>query len=95
MSNLKHMPFAGFVVIVIIGILFLLAVALLFYVYLRYKLLSRKATGSEEDKWGFRARLMAEYKDAYSDTVRTLIPPPSSLTRWVAVSAACCCASVF
>ena len=65
MNNLKQMPFAGFVVIVIIGILFMLAVALLFYVFLRYKLLARKATGSEEDRWGFRAKLMAEYKDAY------------------------------
>ncbi len=65
MNILKNMPFAGLVVIVIIGILFALAVALLFYVFLRYKLLARRAAGYEEDKWGFRARLMAEYKDAY------------------------------
>ena len=65
MNILKNMPFAGLVVIVIIGILFALAVALLLYVFLRYKLLARRAAGSEEDKWGFRARLMAEYKDAY------------------------------
>ncbi len=65
MDHLKNMPFAGFVVIVIIGILFVLAVALLFYVYLRYKLLARRASGSDEDKWGFRAKLMASYKDAY------------------------------
>ena len=65
MKALKNLPFAGFAVIVIIGILFVLAVALLFYVYLRYKLLARKAAGSSEDKWGFRARLMAEYRDAY------------------------------
>ena len=65
MSALKNMPFAGFVVIVIIGVLFLLAIALLFYVFFRYRLLARKASGSEEDKWGFRSRLMAEYKEAY------------------------------
>ena len=65
MSNLKNLPAAGFAVIVIIGVLFALAVALLFWVYLRYKLLERKASGAEEDKWGFRARLMSEYKDAY------------------------------
>ena len=75
MSNLKQMPFAGFVVIVIIGILFMLAVALLFYVFLRYKLLARKATGSEEDRWGFRAKLMAEYKDAYKLYGQHVNPP--------------------
>ena len=65
MKSFQNLPFVGFVVILIIAVLFVLAVALLFWVYLRYKLLARKANGSEEDKWGFRAKLMSEYKEAY------------------------------
>ena len=44
MSQLQHMPAGGFVVIVIIGILFILAVILLFHVFLRYKVLAGKAS---------------------------------------------------
>ncbi len=65
MSNLQHMPSGGFVVIVIIGILFLLAVILLFHVFLRYKLLAGKASGSDQNAKGFKAALLGQYIDAY------------------------------
>ena len=65
MSNLQHMPSGGFVVIVIIGILFLLAVILLFHVFLRYKLLAGKASGNDQNAKGFKAALLGQYIDAY------------------------------
>ncbi len=65
MSNLQHMPSGGFVVIVIIGILFLLAVILLFHVFLRYKLLAGKASGKDQNAKGFKAALLGQYIDAY------------------------------
>ena len=64
MSHLKSLPAAGFVVIVIIALLFVLAVVLLVHVYLRYRGLARRAGGTEEGR-GFRAALLLEYRDAY------------------------------
>lgn len=65
MSHLRNMPAAGFVVIVVIAILFVLAVALLFHVYLRYKLLSGKASGGSEEARGFKGALLNSYIAAY------------------------------
>ena len=65
MSNLQHMPSGGFVVIVIIGSLFLLAVILLFHVFLRYKVLAGKASGDDQNAKGFKAALLGQYIDAY------------------------------
>jgi len=65
MSNLRNMPTAGLVVIVVIGILFALAAVLLVHVYLRYKLLAGKAKGDPEKARGFRAALLEEYTAAY------------------------------
>ena len=65
MSNLQHMPSGGFVVIVIIGILFALAVVLLFHVFLRYKVLAGKASGDDQNAKGFKAALLRQYIDAY------------------------------
>ena len=65
MSNLQHMPSGGFVVIVIIGFLFLLAVILLFHVFLRYKVLAGKASGDDQNAKGFKAALLGQYIDAY------------------------------
>ena len=65
MSHLKDMPTAGFVVIVVIAILFALALVLLIHTYLRYKLLGRKASGDDEKSRGFKAALLSEYKAAY------------------------------
>ena len=65
MNNLGNMPTAGLVVMIIIGLLFILAVLLLFHVYLRYKLLAGKAKGDPEKVRGFRAAVLAEYTNAY------------------------------
>ena len=65
MSNLKNMPAAGFVVIVIIGILFILSIVMLFSVYLRYKSLGSKTGGSSEEKRGFKGALLKSYIASY------------------------------
>ena len=67
MNNLKNMPTAGIVVIVVILALFALAVALLFYIAARYRLLAAKAKGDggDEEGRGFRALLLEEYSAAY------------------------------
>lgn len=66
MSSLKNMPLGGIVVIVVILALFALAVALLFYLSARYRLLAAKAKGDgrDEDGRGFRALLLEEYTEA-------------------------------
>ena len=65
MSQLQHMPAGGFVVIVIIGILFVLAVILLFHVFLRYKVLAGKASGDDQEAKGFKGALLGVYIDSY------------------------------
>ena len=65
MSNLKNMPAGGFVVIVIIGVLFVLGVILLFHVFLRYKVLAGKANGDDQNAKGFKAALLSAYIDGY------------------------------
>ncbi|MBQ3481144.1 MAG: hypothetical protein IJH48_02245 [Oscillospiraceae bacterium] len=66
MNNLKNLPTAGIVVIVVILALFALAVALLFYIAARYRLLAAKASGDgrDEDGRGFRAALLQEFEAA-------------------------------
>ena len=63
MSVLKTLPTAGFVVIVVIAVLFILAVALLLFVCSRYRRLS--AGSSEHADGGFRSTLLREYSAAY------------------------------
>ena len=65
MNKLANLPPVGLVVILIIGALFVLAVILLFHVYLRYKLLAGKAKGDPEKLRGFQAALLTEYRSAY------------------------------
>ena len=65
MNNLKNMPIGGFVVIVVIAALFLLALVLLIHTYLRYKVLAGKASGNSEEAKGFKAALLKSYIDAY------------------------------
>ena len=65
MSVLKNMPASGIIVITIIAFLFVLAVILLFYVRLRYRLLEGKASGTNQESRGFRAALLSEYTAAY------------------------------
>lgn len=62
---LKNMPASGIIVISIIAALFVLAVILLFYVRLRYRLLEGKASGINLESRGFRAALLSEYTAAY------------------------------
>ena len=67
MGNLKNMPAGGGVVIAVILALFALAVALLFHLAARYRLLAAKAKGDgrDEDGRGFRAALLEEFAAAY------------------------------
>ena len=62
---IKNMPASGVIVISIIAILFVLAVILLFYVRLRYRLLEGKASGTSQESRGFRSALLSEYTAAY------------------------------
>ena len=59
------MPASGIIVITIIAFLFVLAVILLFYVRLRYRILEGKASGTNPESRGFRAALLTEYTAAY------------------------------
>ena len=63
MSLLKDMPTAGAVVIVVIAALFILAVALLIYVWLRYQRLAERT--AEKDKGRFLDELKRVYAAAY------------------------------
>ncbi len=65
MSALKEMPSSGVIVITVIVALFILAVILLLYVRLRYRLLESGASGSVSERRGFRAVLLSEYTAAY------------------------------
>ena len=63
MGILKTLPPAGFVVIVVISLLFVLAVVLLLAVCARYRRLSGE--GRNKDDGGFRGVLLKEYTAAY------------------------------
>ena len=65
MSILKTMPASGVIVISVIAVFFILAVILLFYVRLRYRLLEGRANGTDQEARGFRAALLTEYTEAY------------------------------
>ncbi|MBR4549276.1 MAG: MotA/TolQ/ExbB proton channel family protein [Oscillospiraceae bacterium] len=65
MSHLKNLPFGAYVVILIIAMLFVLAAVLLFYVYARYKALSAKAGGKDEESRGFKGALLKAYISSY------------------------------
>ena len=75
MSVLKNMPATGIIVIGIIAVLFVLAVVLLFYVRLRYRLLEGKASGRNLDARGFRAALLSEYTAAYKEYGQSVNTP--------------------
>ena len=63
MSVLKNLPTAGFVVIIVIAALFVLAVALLVVLCARYRSLA--GLGRERDDGSFRSVLLKEYTAAY------------------------------
>ena len=64
MSNLKTLPPAGFVVIVVIAALFILAVALLVTVCGRYRRLSGASRAADDS--GFHTALLKAYSAAYA-----------------------------
>lgn len=61
MINLNSLPPVGFIVIVVIGILFILSVTLLFHVYFRYKGLTARVGGKGEEARGFKGALVRAY----------------------------------
>ena len=65
MSVLRNMPSSGVIVIAVIASLFVLAVILLFYVRIRYRLLEGSASGSDQTTRGFRAAVLKQYTAAY------------------------------
>ena len=75
MSNFHNIPPAGLIVITVIGALFVLAVILLFYVHMRYRLLTAGAAGQGEEGRGFRGALLKEYVAAYKKYGRDVNTP--------------------
>ena len=75
MNILKTMPATGVIVISVIAVLFVLAVILLFYVRLRYRLLEGRASGTNSESRGFRAALLTEYTEAYRQYGRDVNTP--------------------
>ncbi len=73
MGILKTLPPAGFVVIVVIALLFVLAVALLLIVSARYRALCSRA--SDADGNGFRSALLREYTAAFQKFGRDVNTP--------------------
>lgn len=65
MGVLRNMPVSGVIVIAIISALFILAVILLFYVRIHYRILEGKASGSNQSARGFRSAVLKEYTAAY------------------------------
>ena len=65
MDALKNMPLAGLIVIVVILALFVLALALLFWVCGRYGRLSRMATGKLDRDDPFLRMTVNDFADAY------------------------------
>lgn len=65
MGVLRNMPVSGVIVIAIISALFILAVILLFYVRIHYRVLEGKASGSNQSARGFRSAVLKEYTAAY------------------------------
>ena len=66
MGAIRNMPTAGFVIIVIIALLFALAVLVLIYVFARYKALTARAGGDAEGgSGGFRGAILQDYIAAY------------------------------
>ena len=72
MGILKTLPPAGFVVIVVIALLFVLAVALLLIVSARYR---RLRTAGRTDENGFRSTLLREYTAAFQKYGRDVNTP--------------------
>ena len=75
MEVLKNMPVTGVMVIAVISVLFILAIVLLFYLRIRYRILEGKASGSKAESRGFRAAILKEYAAAYKQYGRDVNTP--------------------
>ncbi len=71
MSLLHNLPIGGFAVIVMIGLLFVLALLILFYTSARYRALAAASDG----KGGFRKALLGEFSAAYQKYGRDVNTP--------------------
>ncbi len=83
MRSILSMPPAGFIVIVVIGILFLLALGLLFYLFVRYRSLTSKAAGNPAEAWGFTSQVVREYSAAYKQYGQD-VNTPAIITNTIA-----------
>ena len=75
MSLLQNLPVGGFVVIVIIGLLFVLSLLILFYTSARYRALAASSDGDGEGKRGFLKALLGEFSAAYQKYGRDVNTP--------------------
>ncbi len=75
MGLFRNLPAGGFVVIVIISLLFVLALAVLFYTVLRYRMLSGASDGDGEGRRGFHKALLGEFSAAYQKYGRDVNTP--------------------
>ena len=75
MGLFRNLPAGGFVVIVIISLLFVLALAVLFYTSLRYRALSRASDRDGEGQRGFHKALLGEFSAAYQKYGRDVNTP--------------------
>ena len=64
-ANLKDMPSVGITVIILISILFALAVILLFYTYLRYKMITGEVNGTFNQTNRFLRYTVNQFADAF------------------------------
>lgn len=65
MANISNMPFAGLVVIFIIGALFILSLIVLFAVYTRYKYLTHEISGTTEQGNRFLRYSVNQFAESY------------------------------
>ena len=75
MGMFRNLPAGGFAVIVIIGLLFVLAVLILFITSARYRALARSSDGDGEGKRGFHKALLGEFSAAYQKYGRDVNTP--------------------
>lgn len=75
MRLLHNLPVGGFVVIVIIGLLFVLALLILFYTSGRYRALASASGKDGEGKRGFHKALLQEFSAAYQKYGRDVNTP--------------------
>lgn len=65
MASLSNMPFAGIIVIIVIGALFVLSLIVLFAVYSRYKYLSHEISGTTEQGNRFLRYSVNQFAESY------------------------------